>query len=216
MKINKKELVSIIQSTETFIKPKIELEQYCIDAKSAVDIIFLAGIEFNDIEHNIIFDLGTGTGRLSIACAFMKAHIVISTDIDWDAMIVLKRNIQSLDLEQIIFPICSDMNSFEIKRDLLPYNMKITTIMNPPFGVQKRTADRIFLKKAFTFSDVVYSIHLASEKIHSFITKFINQFNWIIDYVFPMNMVLEKTFQFHTQKKKKIDVNIYRLIKKEI
>ncbi len=213
MKINKKELVSIIQNTETFIKPKIELEQYCIDAKSAVDIIFFAGFEFNDIKHNLIFDLGTGTGRLSIACAFMKAHIVISIDIDWDALIVLKRNIQSLDLEQIIFPICSDMNNFEIKRLHLPYNMKITTIMNPPFGVQRKTADRIFLERAFTFSDVVYSIHLASDKIHRFISKFIKKFNWIIDYVFPLKMVLEKTFQFHTQKKKKIDVNIYRFIK---
>ena len=36
--------------------------------------------------------------------------------------------------------------------------------MNPPFGVQTRFADRRFLKKAFKFSDIVYSIHLANKK----------------------------------------------------
>lgn len=215
MKINKKQLVSVIENTETFIKPKIELEQYCINAQSAVDIIFFAGFEFDDIRNNLVFDLGAGTGRLSIASAFMKAHIVISIDVDWNALLILKRNLKALELEQIIFPVCTDMNIFEIKRSLLPSNMKITTIMNPPFGVQRKTADRIFLEKAFMFSDVVYSIHLASDKSHRFITNFIKKFDWNIDYVFPYKIILEKTFQFHTQKKKEIDVNIYRFIKKE-
>ncbi|MFX1315641.1 MAG: METTL5 family protein [Promethearchaeota archaeon] len=207
-------LISIIQNTETFINPRVELEQYCIDAESAVDIIYFAGFEFNDIKKNIIFDLGSGTGRLSIASAFMKAKIIISIDIDWNALQILKRNIKSLDLEHIINPICADMNNFEIVKCLLTYNTKITTLMNPPFGVQKKTADRIFLEKAFSFSDVVYSIHLANDKIHRFISKYVKKFNWIIDFVFPLKLKLEKTFQFHTKKVKMIDVNIYRFIKK--
>ncbi|MHA2390390.1 MAG: hypothetical protein ACXAEX_00335 [Promethearchaeota archaeon] len=67
MKINKNELISIIQNTKTFINPKIELEQYCIDAISAVDIIYFAGFEYDDITNRFIIDLGSGTGRLSIA-----------------------------------------------------------------------------------------------------------------------------------------------------
>ncbi|MFX1313967.1 MAG: RNA methyltransferase, partial [Promethearchaeota archaeon] len=73
MNISKKQLISIIQNTETFKNPNIKLEQYCIDAQCAVDIIYFAGFEFNDIYNALIIDLGAGTGRLSIASAFLKA-----------------------------------------------------------------------------------------------------------------------------------------------
>jgi len=85
--------------------------------------------------------------------------------------------------------------------------------MNPPFGVQHKTADRIFLKKAFSFSDVVYSIHLASTNVHRFIIDYVKKFNWKVDNVLPFNMILEKSFKFHTQKRKKINVNVYRFLK---
>ncbi len=214
MKLSKKELISIIQKTESFINPKIELEQYCIDANCAVDIIYYAGFEYNDINNAFIIDLGAGTGRLSIASAFFNASYVLSVDIDMFALEILKRNILSLGLSQVIFPMCADIEYFEISRRLLPTDMKVTTIMNPPFGVQKRFADRVFLGKSFNFSDVVYSIHLEHPKVHKFITNYIKRYNWKIDNVFPFNLVLERTFPFHKKKAKQITVNVYRFIKK--
>ena len=62
--MKKKDIVSIIQNTESFNNPKIGLEQYCIDAACAVDIIYFAGFENNDISNKLIVDLGAGTGRL--------------------------------------------------------------------------------------------------------------------------------------------------------
>ncbi|MFX1377570.1 MAG: METTL5 family protein [Promethearchaeota archaeon] len=215
MKLSKKELISIIQNTESFSSPKIELEQYCIDAICAVDIIYYAGFEYDDINKAFIIDLGAGTGRLSIASAFFKASYVLSIDIDIPALEILKKNILYLDLNHIIFPICADIEYFEISRKFLPKNMKITTIMNPPFGVQTRFADRPFLGRAFNFSDVVYSIHLKNPKVHKFISKYVDKFNWKIDNILPFNMVLERTFAFHTQKTKDIDVLVYRFIKKQ-
>lgn len=214
MKLSKKELISIIQNTKSFTTPKIELEQYCIDASCAVDIIYYAGFEYNDINNALIIDLGTGTGRLSIASAFLKASYILSVDIDMNALKVLKKNVQSLALNQIIFPICADIEYFEISKIKLPRNMKITTIMNPPFGVQTKFADRTFLGKSFNFSDVVYSIHLTNPKIQKFIFNYIKQYNWKIDNILPFTMVLERIFPFHTKKTKKIDVNVYRFIKK--
>ena len=216
MKINKKELISIIHNTEAFIKPKIELEQYCIDASSAVDILFFAGFEYNDITDRFIVDLGSGTGRLSIASAYLNANAVLSVDIDYNALNSLKRNITSLGLENIIFPLCSDVKHVELIKELLLNNIRITTIMNPPFGVKKRNADRIFLEKAFTFSDVIYSIHLAGENVLKFISKFCEKFNWRIDNYFPYKMILERTFDFHTRKTKQIDVNVFRFVKNKI
>jgi len=214
MAISKKEFIFRIQNTETFIDPKVELEQYSIDASCAVDIIYIAGFEFNDINQKIIVDLGAGTGRLSIASTFFKPAYVLSVDIDLSALFILKKNIKKLQLENIIFPICTDVKYFEISKFLLLKNSQITTIMNPPFGVKKRTADRIFLERAFAFSNIVYSIHLANKGVHNFISNFIRKYNWKIDYVLPFNMILERSFQFHEQKKKKINVNLYRFIKK--
>jgi putative methylase len=213
MKINKKELISIIQNTETFIRPKIELEQYCIDAISAVDIIMFAGFEYDDINNKFIVDLGSGTGRLSIASTYLNAKSVLSVDIDISALNTLKKNIYALGLENIIFPLCTNVRNLEFSKRYFFNNLKITTIMNPPFGVKKRTADRIFLEKAFSFSNVVYSIHLAGEKVFRFISKFCERFNWHIDNFFPYNMSLERTFQFHTKKTKTIEVNIFRFVK---
>jgi putative methylase len=214
MKFNKKQLISLIQNTETFTNPKIELEQYSIDANCAVDIIYYAGFEFNDINQAFVIDLGAGTGRLSLVSALFKAKYVLSVDIDMNALKILKRNILSLNLNHTVFPICADIENFEISKKKLPKNMRITTIMNPPFGVQIKFADRAFLGKAFYFSDVVYSIHQSNPKVHKFISNYIKRFNWKIDNVLPFTMVLERTFPFHTQKTKKINVLVYRFIKK--
>ena len=119
----------------------------------------------------------------------------------------------SLDLSHIISPICADVEFLEISKRNFSPNLKITTIMNPPFGVQTKFADRIFIKKAFVFSDIVYSIHLANEKVNRFISSYISRYNWKIDNVLPMNMILQRAFPFHTQKTKKINVHIYRFIK---
>lgn len=214
MKINKKELISIIQNTETFTNPKIELEQYCIDARCAVDIIYYAGFEFNDINEAIIIDLGAGTGRLSIASAYFNPTHVLSVDIDMIALNILRKNILTLHLDQVVFPVCADIEYFEISKKLISKNMKVTTIMNPPFGVQTKFADRFFLNKAFSFSDIIYSIHLANIKVQKFIFNYVKKFNWKVDNVLPFNMILERTFPFHSQKTKKVDVHVYRFIKK--
>jgi len=213
LKLNKRDLISIIQNTETYNNPKIEFEQYCINATCAVDLIYYAGFENDDINNALVIDLGSGTGRLSIASAFLNANYVLSVDIDFDAIKILKRNVNSLELDQIVFPICSDIGHFEISKKWLTNDIRITTIMNPPFGVQTQNADRIFLKQAFSFSNVVYSIHLGSLKVRKFISNYVRKYKWKIDNILPFNMILENTYLFHTQKRKKISVDVYRFTK---
>lgn len=211
--MRKDELVSLIRNTETYRDPKVRLEQYCIDPASAVDIVFFAGFEFDDIRDKVILDLGAGTGRLSITSAFLQAHSIISVDIDPQAAAILRENIVNLNLTHIINPLISDMRTLEFSKEFIE-NHAITTLMNPPFGVQTRKADRIFLQKAFSFSDVIYSIHMAGKKVHGFLDKFSREFGWIIDYTYPLLMTLEKSYKFHTQKTKKINTRVYRFIKK--
>jgi putative methylase len=204
----------LIQKTEPFSDPKVELEQYTIDAKCAVDIVYIAGVEFDDIRNCFIFDFGTGTGRLSLASAFFNPDKILSIDIDFSALKSLRSNAILLDVWDKIDPICTEISRFEPNLEFLKEKINITTIMNPPFGVQRKRADRNFLKKSFSLSDVIYSIHLDNEKVTKFISKFANKHKWRIDFIFPFNMVLERSFWFHTQKKKSIDVNLFRFIKR--
>lgn len=215
IQFQKADLINLIQSLEPFRDPKVELEQYTIDAVCAVDIIYFAGVEFNDISGNIIFDLGVGTGRLAIASTFLIPKLVIGIDIDEEALAVLIENKKELPLGREIHPLCCDVDKIPLKIDSgFVGKSHITTIMNPPFGVQKKYADRKFLKAAMDISDVIYSIHLASEQVHRFIRTFIGESGWTIDYVLPYNMILEGTFPFHKKARKQIDVNVYRFVKR--
>ncbi|MFX1390564.1 MAG: METTL5 family protein [Promethearchaeota archaeon] len=214
MKLNKKALISLIQTTKSFDNPKIELEQYCIDANCAVDIIYYAGFEYDDIKNAFVIDLGAGTGRLSLISALFNAASVLSVDIDLKALEILIENALDLEVDTLINPICADIQFFEISRNFFPKTMKLTTIMNPPFGVQSKFADRPFLDKAFLFSDIIYSIHLANKKIQKFISNFARKHNWKVDNIIPFNIILERIFPFHTKKVKEINVDVYRFIKK--
>ncbi|MHA1297434.1 MAG: METTL5 family protein [Promethearchaeota archaeon] len=181
MFIKKKEIISLIQGTKTFKNPKIALEQYTIDAESAINIVYHAGVEYDDIQNIVVFDLGAGTGRLSIASAFLGAAKVISIDIDFEALEILLENVINLNLDHVINIVCCDVSTLEIRKN--------------------------------KFSDVVYSIHLLNEKVDRFIKHFASRFNWKVDYSFPFNMKLERTYSFHEKKVKNIDVRIYRFMK---
>lgn len=211
--IKKRDLISIIQSTASFSNPKIGLEQYCIDAISATDIVYFAGFEFNDIHDRLIIDLGTGTGRLSLASSFFNPVKVIGIDIDWQAIQIFKENIFHLKLLENIYPICMNVSDFTLNKDFLHSGLQITTIMNPPFGVQRKAADRVFLTSAFTYSDVIYSIHLDHQEVFKFISRFVKKNEWDISYSFPFQMRLERSFPFHSKKMKEINVRIYRIVK---
>jgi putative methylase len=212
IKIKKKNLISLLENTETYLNPKVNLEQYTIDAVCAVDIVFFAGVEFNDIQNKIVCDLGAGTGRLSIASAYLGANYVFSIDIDGEALNVLLNNTKKSQVDHLISAICCHVDAIPLRIQDLYEVYEIITIMNPPFGVQTKGADRIFLKNAMAFSEVIYSIHLANTKVQNFIKAYVREFEWQIDYILPYRMILEQAFPFHTKKRKEIKVDVYRLI----
>lgn len=214
IQFKKKDLINVVQNLQPFAQPKIKLEQYTIDALCAVDITYFAGVEFDDIRGKMVLDLGVGTGRLSIASAFLLPKYIIGIDIDAEALSILMENKEGLVVEGMIHPLCCDVDKIPLEiESQYTKDSQITTIMNPPFGVQKKYADRKFLKAAMNLSDVIYSIHLASDKVHNFIKNYVKKFGWTIDYVLPYNMIIEGTFPFHKKDRKQIDVNVYRFLK---
>jgi putative methylase len=60
--------------------------------------------------------------------------------------------------------LCADVKNLYLKKKF------DVCIMNPPFGIQRKGADRIFLKKAFEISDVVWCF--LSQNSEPFVRKF--------------------------------------------
>lgn len=93
-------LESFLQSLEGFHSPKVELEQYVTSAHLASRMIFTAHNSFDQITNKSILDLGSGTGLLSIACAYLGSKSVLGVELDTDAIEIALENLKQLDLQE--------------------------------------------------------------------------------------------------------------------
>lgn len=86
-------------------------------------------------------------------------------------------------------------------------------IMNPPFGVHKKGADRAFLKLAMKISDVIYSIHLSSKKNREFLRRFIKKNGWKIETMHSQKLVIKGQYKFHKKPQKEIITDVYKIVR---
>ncbi|MHA1786273.1 MAG: METTL5 family protein [Candidatus Helarchaeota archaeon] len=200
-KLTQKKLEIMLEKLEIFKNPKVKLEQYPIDAFTAANILFFA--HFNgDIQDKKIVDLGCGTGRLAIGAALLGAREIIGVDIDEEAIEIAKNNSQMMNID--VNWIVSDVENIQLKAD--------TVIMNTPFGVKKKHADREFLQKAFEVSDnVIYSLHKYSDMNRKFLITYMDQF-CKVDKIIELRMKIPHQFKFHQKKSHEIQVDLFRLI----
>jgi putative methylase len=62
--------------------PRASLEQYTVSESVAATMLHLAAYTYGDIVDQRVLDLGCGTGRLALGCAFLGAESVVGVDID--------------------------------------------------------------------------------------------------------------------------------------
>lgn len=182
-------------------KPNLKLEQYPVSSEAASELLYMAGFEHNDLDGRVI-DLGTGTGRLAIGAALMVAKGVVGVDVDEQALTLAKQNADTAGVH--IEWVQSDMEKIKGKFD--------TVIMNPPYGTRTIHADTGFLEKAFQLAPVVYSIHKSSTR--EFLFQFVTRSGCKVDQVRSMRMEIPHLFQFHEKKRKTVEVDLYRLVRK--
>jgi putative methylase len=186
------------------------LEQYPSDGNTAGNLLWKGSLN-GHIEHKTIVDLGAGTGILGIGCLLLGAKHVIFVDIDPHVEYLLKKNIAFLE-EHYEFPgtwefICSDVKSFQLPE---PYNKpdfrdQLTAVSNPPFGTKIKHADKMFLEKAISLSDNVYSMHKTSTK--SFLEAFARTHNLAAHYE-DVSFPLQNTMDLHKKKIGRIEVTL--------
>ena len=198
-----KNIISSLESLETFSSPKDYLEQYQTPPSIAGEMIHYISNNYS-LNNYSIADLGCGTGILGISAALCGCKNVFLFDIDEDALDIAKNNIEQLELEDNIQIIQMDVNQLRQCNKLNKYFDLVMT--NPPFGIRSENgADIEFLKTAsYICNNTIFSLHKFSTI--NFLKKFYNK-NGINDIKsFKIEYNLPKTYKFQKKKEKNIDV----------
>jgi|Deesub1362B_J571_1020462.scaffolds.fasta_scaffold00070_76 putative methylase len=193
MRLRKLEIM--LQKLEDIPSPSPFIEQYVTPPEIAARLLYYAYLR-NELEE--VVDLGCGNGILAIGAALLGARKVTGVDIDEKAIEVARRNAEKLRVN--VNFMCSSVEEFR-------YEDRCTVVMNPPFGAQRKHADRIFLKKAIEIGNVIYSIHNRGSR--EFIEKFIAP-SRITD-IWVAKLPIKRRFKFHKKDKVEIEVEIYRI-----
>jgi putative methylase len=204
--VRRLDLERALQQVEPHPSPKASLEQYTLPVDVAAEWLFIAAYINDDIINKAVVDLGCGTGILALGAVFLGAKKAIGVDIDKAAVGIAEKNAEKLGIEKKVQWFTGDIGSLTGGFD--------TVLQNPPFGVQKRGADRKFLSKALELAPVVYSLHKSGEGNRAFIKRFIEQHGGEVTGIFPMKLNIPKLFKFHTKRKYMVEVDLYRIVRK--
>ena len=198
-----KNIISSLESLETFSSPKDYLEQYQTPPSIAGEMIHYISNNYN-LNNYSIADLGCGTGILGISAALCGCKNVFLFDIDEEALDIAKNNIEKLELEDNIQIIQMDVNQLRNCNKLNKYFDLVIT--NPPFGIRSENgADIEFLKTAsYICNNTIFSLHKFSTI--NFLKKFYNKKGINDIKSFKIEYNLPKTYKFQKKKEKNIDV----------
>ena len=202
----KKQLEIVLSQLREIEKPKPELEQYTIPGDLAADILNLAYIA-GDVKGKTVVDLGCGSGRLAIGALLMGAKKAIAVDSDKAVLKTAKENVKIVErltnqkISKKIQFVASDVTKAKVKGD--------TVIQNPPYGIQKKHADRDFLDMAFKSAKKVYSLHRSYYESRGFISNFVGQRKGKIEKIIKFKFRIPYMFRFHKKSVIQFDVDLF-------
>jgi len=201
--VRKRDLERALSEIETHPLPNAYLEQYTTPSKVAAETLYLAAYVYDDIIDKTVVELGCGTGRLAIGAALLGAKEVFGVDVDGVAVRAAQKNSEIMGVKEKTHWIVADI-------DVVKGTFG-TVLQNPPFGVQRRRADRRFISKSLELSSTIYSFHKGGESNREFIKRFIEEHGGKITNIFPLKMEIPRMFKFHTKRKRSIQVDLYRI-----
>lgn len=217
--VRKLDLERVLAQAKPHPSPNPYLEQYVTPTDVAATMLSIATYVNGDIEGKRVLDLGCGTGRLTLGAAFLGAEEVVGVDLDKASVRMASEASADTGLKDKTEWIAADIEAICGRFD--------TVLQNPPFGVQKRNADRRFLAKALEVGNTVYSLHksvldeasaarVKGVKGHPmavsaspFLERFIENHGGRIKAVYAMIMTVPHIFSFHREKRHEFVVDLY-------
>ncbi len=191
----------VFQAFSGFKRPKPYLEQYQTPPGVAVRFLNMAA---KDIYNKVVVDLGCGTGILSIGSAIIGAKLTVGVDIDVSALKVAKRN---LVLARSIY---GNLNVVFVNADIGRFGFRCdTVVMNPPFGMQRKGQDKIFLESALKGAEVIWT--LLGINSDPFVERVCRKFGYGYERVDDLEFPLKPSMKFHRKKVYRTKVSVYRI-----
>jgi putative methylase len=193
------DLVRRLQRVPELPEPRPELEQVASPAEAAATL--LASVERHDgLAGRSVLDLGCGTGRLSIGAAILGASPVAGLDADPRAIAVA---VDAARAEGVSV----DFSVGRVGETGAPAEI---VVMNPPFGAQRRHADRPFWEAAFRLARrSVYAFSLAASR--TFIARLMVVRHARVLEVVPVPWSLGRTFPHHRHRHVSLEVDLWAI-----
>ena len=191
--MKKRDLEISLQRLLPLDEPEASLEQYATPSSIATDILFTAYIN-GDVHGKKVLDLGCGNGIFALGAWLLGAEEVQAIDISEKALDIAMKNADSLGAEVNFGNM--DVKDFQGRFD--------TVIMNPPFGSQKKGADRPFLDAAMRSADTIYSLHMAETL--PFLDKYASSQGRHLSFHKEYKYDIPHLFKFHRKMKESINI----------
>jgi putative methylase len=174
-----------------------ELEQVATPAEAAAALLE-AALANGDLEGRDVVDLGAGTGRLAIGAALLGAASVTAVEVDPGPADVGRR--AAGDRAVRVAWEVRDVDGFATPAD--------TVVMNPPFGAQRRHADRPFWTAAFASARrAVYAFAL--EESRTFIAQRAVERTAHVETTRPVRWELPRVFPHHRRDRMALAVDLW-------
>jgi putative methylase len=197
--VKQTELVRALARLQPFGTVRADREQVATPPEAAARMLGSA-LARDDLAGRTVLDLGCGPGVLSIGAALLGAARVRGVDDDPAALSVARENATRAGVE-----LAFDLSDVAAVRD--PAD---TVVMNPPFGAQRRHADRPFWDTALAVARRrVYAFSLASSR--TFIAERAVARNARVEATEPVPWELPRTFPHHRKPSVALSVDLWVL-----
>jgi putative methylase len=212
MRLRKRKLEIVLSGLRPHPEPDAGLEQYTLTAGVAAKIVVWAW-DRGDIEGRKVCDLGCGTGILAIGAALCGAESTTGIDLDQAALSVARENINIAEKASNL----EIGNRIELKRlDVAEVSRGTigefeTVVQNPPFGVQRRSSDRIFVRKALEIAPRIYSLHKRNPEVESFIRSYVEQLGGRVEDKLAIDLALPRMFKFHRKPRHLVETDLFMI-----
>ena len=185
--------------------PRADLEQYQTPASLAAPLLAEASA-LGDVAGKHVLDLGCGTGTLALAAALLGAARVTGVDVDEASLAIARQQAERLRVADRAEWHAADVADWRGRADAV--------VMNPPFGAQRRHADRPFLAAALRAADVVYTLHNASTR--AFVEEHARERGFRATHAWRLLFPLRHQYRHHEKAVQEVEVVALRLVRETL